>query len=643
MEDGRPAFDASRNAELLAQYAGLVATQPVISAQRTSENGETHSLLSEQQAAMWVDDLGGARLSNTGIAPLPQEQDYAALDVIWAGYISAGTQAPKAAWQWLVYLTHHPTPYELLPVRPTVLQALSLDQESRATYNYILERMSAKPWPGRHVSFSDAYLWLRVNGIEAVIEGDASPTEVLQHAQSLALDTLDTHPGAVTEETLPTVVPPPTPDEQAIRTLVGWDIAPYQAVADRYVASLETPLVVTIEGFLATVRYPPEKRAEFDVFRAPQNLRVSEVEDHWLNLQPFIESDTSFELNDFYPQALEAYLRNGELWALPTEIDTDLLCYNRAIFDAANVAYPEHGWTWDDLAVAAGRLSIGEGNSRQWGFVTVTDGWESHPLIKAAQQAGKAAPLVDDPDQPTKPTLNTAPVVESVRWYAALSQDLHVMPLPAVYVRDWQRPSRLIHRQRAAMWICNIGMLSSLKNFGLNLENVGVAPLPVSGSPLTTYSVGGYGLSAQSARREASWAWLVHLTQQPSITRAIPARQSLRDQALSSVYPGELRDNLREVFQIALDTYEDGGFSAARTGIYWYDVAYRLYRLAVRETLKTGTDPEVTLEAAQEKAEAYITCLQANGQLDGDEFEADEAAACESAADVPPAKVWYED
>ena len=75
-----------------------------------------------------------------------------------------------------------------------------------------------------------------------------------------------------------------------------------------------------------------------------------------------------------------------------------------------------------------------------------------------------------------------------------------------------------------------------------------------------------------------------------------------------------------------------------------------LYRLAVRETLKTGTDPAVTLGAAQATAEAYMACLQRQALLEANEGPRDPnqlpleiTADCEEVTGVPPAVLWYED
>lgn len=59
-----------------------------------------------------------------------------------------------------------------------------------------------------------------------------------------------------------------------------------------------------------------------------------------------------------YPQGLiDLYTFDGKLYGAPKDFDTVGLWYNKALFDAAGVAYPEAGWTWDDLKAAAAKLT----------------------------------------------------------------------------------------------------------------------------------------------------------------------------------------------------------------------------------------------------------------------------------------------
>ena len=89
-----------------------------------------------------------------------------------------------------------------------------------------------------------------------------------------------------------------------------------------------------------------------------------------LNLQPFVDAEPDL-LKGVFPISLEAYRTPDGYYGLPRDIQTIALFYNKDMFDAAGVAYPSDTWTWDDLRVAAKKLTRdknGDGTIDQWGL-----------------------------------------------------------------------------------------------------------------------------------------------------------------------------------------------------------------------------------------------------------------------------------
>jgi multiple sugar transport system substrate-binding protein len=89
-----------------------------------------------------------------------------------------------------------------------------------------------------------------------------------------------------------------------------------------------------------------------------------------LNLQPYIDAEPGL-LDDVYPITLEAYKTKDGYFGLPRDFQTIVLYYNKDMFDAAGVAYPNDSWTYDDFRKAAKALTKdtnGDGTIDQWGF-----------------------------------------------------------------------------------------------------------------------------------------------------------------------------------------------------------------------------------------------------------------------------------
>ncbi len=109
--------------------------------------------------------------------------------------------------------------------------------------------------------------------------------------------------------------------------------------------------------------------ASADCFGWPSFARPPDWQQHVVSLQPFVDVESAFPLDDFYLQALVGMSLDGELRAIPLQVVPELLYFNRDRFDAAGLPCPNAGWTWDEFAAAAGALTTGKGQARQYGFV----------------------------------------------------------------------------------------------------------------------------------------------------------------------------------------------------------------------------------------------------------------------------------
>lgn len=114
---------------------------------------------------------------------------------------------------------------------------------------------------------------------------------------------------------------------------------------------------------------------------------------------------------------------NGKTYALPYELNMSAIFYNKDMFDAAKVPYPQAGWTWDDLLSKAKALTKTEGGNTQWGFY-------SHPgvpLINSFITQNGGSILNADR---TKSTFNTPEVKGAVQFMADMVLKEKVSPGP---------------------------------------------------------------------------------------------------------------------------------------------------------------------------------------------------------------------
>ena len=61
---------------------------------------------------------------------------------------------------------------------------------------------------------------------------------------------------------------------------------------------------------------------------------------------------------------------DGRMYGVPKDKDNIVLCYNKEMFDAAGVAYPDENWTWDDMVDASEKIHQATG---KYGYMAYND------------------------------------------------------------------------------------------------------------------------------------------------------------------------------------------------------------------------------------------------------------------------------
>lgn len=250
------------------------------------------------------------------------------------------------------------------------------------------------------------------------------------------------------------------------------------------------------------------------------------VEAHLLyNLDSLAANNPSFEIGDFYEAVLESGRYQNVLYAIPSRFQPALIRYNPAIFDAAGLAYPQPGWTWDDFAAVAKALTQREGgNTQRWGY------GEDRPAVFRARLAEALSdPAFKSAAYSADPFASPA-VVELFRWYEDLyANDRSAFPprgddggyLPGdVYTSQTTRG-------KLAMWTDQL--YEGARRQGKP------APIPANGdgggAPIYTREA--WAIAAETLHPDTAWRWLSYLSRNPPSLhqQMLPARRSLVEKA----------------------------------------------------------------------------------------------------------------
>ena len=68
------------------------------------------------------------------------------------------------------------------------------------------------------------------------------------------------------------------------------------------------------------------------------------------DLTPFFEASSELSESDFQPEIID-YFRGPDdhVYMMPDTVDVQRIYYNKDLFDAAGLEYPNSEWTWQDF------------------------------------------------------------------------------------------------------------------------------------------------------------------------------------------------------------------------------------------------------------------------------------------------------
>ena len=144
-------------------------------------------------------------------------------------------------------------------------------------------------------------------------------------------------------------------------------------------------------------------------------------------LDDYIAREKDFNLQDFTPQSLVSYQRDGKLWGIPYDEGPANLYYNKDIFDAAGIPYPDETWNLEKLKEVALKLTQGEGPNKIFGLgelPTLGDSLVAPPYLMPFGAQYLREPKEDEC------LINKPEAVAALEWWQEL-RDKGAVPSPA--------------------------------------------------------------------------------------------------------------------------------------------------------------------------------------------------------------------
>jgi len=263
--------------------------------------------------------------------------------------------------------------------------------------------------------------------------------------------------------------------------------------------------------------YPPEWAALY---------MVSSGDKAYMDLTKYATGPDGIKVGtDVYEGIYNQGMYNGKLVALPKDYSTSSFYINTALFDAAGIAYPKEGWTWDDVLNIAQQLTVDKNgnnatspdfdpaNTVQWGIDVVNDGWW-RGMQSYLQEWGTLT--ISDDGKTTTGLLNSEAAVKALEWYRDLVFKYHVAPSGTVLGAVTGGRTQMFLDGKIAIGDTFHGpWWQDVMNQTPNLKWT-VAPVPAGpGGHKSVLMWLGWGVSGQTQHPDEAWKLLKWLTTEP--------------------------------------------------------------------------------------------------------------------------------
>lgn len=214
-----------------------------------------------------------------------------------------------------------------------------------------------------------------------------------------------------------------------------------------------------------------------------------------------------------YPEDIWGlYTYEDKYFAVPKDVDTIALWYNKTMFDEAGLEYPTADWTWDDLTEAAKKLTKDDGS--QYGLVLRNDN----------NQAGYYNMIYDNGgyiinDDKTKSGWDDPKTIEAMEMLEGWIKD---GVMPSLETMSENGEDVLFQSGKAAMACQGSWMVAAFRDNEYTAENCDVVELPknaATGRRASVYNGLGWAAAANGENTENAWKLIEYLGSEEAQTK----------------------------------------------------------------------------------------------------------------------------
>jgi multiple sugar transport system substrate-binding protein len=213
-------------------------------------------------------------------------------------------------------------------------------------------------------------------------------------------------------------------------------------------------------------------------------------------LQPYLDNSKQIKIDDFYTEAIQPYLWRQQLMCIPQNLSSLVVYYNKNLFDAASVPYPQPDWTWADFLSIAQALH--DPANDQYGLGLEPSLIRLTPFIW--QNGGE---LVNNPIA-TRLLVDSPEAREAIQWFVDLRLKHHVVP--DVTSEQAEASEDRFANGRLGMYLDSRRVTPTFRT--ITAFDWDVAPLPTGKFPATILHADAYCLTSATQDKDAAWKFI---------------------------------------------------------------------------------------------------------------------------------------
>ena len=233
----------------------------------------------------------------------------------------------------------------------------------------------------------------------------------------------------------------------------------------------------------------------------------------FLPLDDYIKTN-KFDPSIYLPGLLDPGKINGVQYLLPKDYSPVAVFFNKKLFDAAGVAYPKEGWTWDEMLATAQNLTKKDASGKvtQWG-IQLPAAWTTGFEYWVAAAGGV---LISKDGKTFSGSMDSPEVARAVQFYGDLYNKYQVAPQPAD-MNSFGGGNSEFASGKAAMMLFGRWPQSGFKtNPNISL---GVVAPPQDKVRANVLFWGGFGIASSSKDPATAFSYLSFVSGEPGGSR----------------------------------------------------------------------------------------------------------------------------